>query len=45
MDLYPKKCTVSCQTENIVISHRKPNLYEYTYPESSNSPLFNNTYG
>lgn len=45
IDLYPKKCTVSCQTENIVISHKKPNIHENTYLESSNKPLFNNSHG
>lgn len=45
MDLYLKKCTVSCQTDNIISSYRKPSSREYTYPESSNTPLFNNSYG
>lgn len=37
--------SVSCQTENIIMPHLKPNLKEYVYPESLNTTILNNPYG
>lgn len=40
-----KKCTVSCQTENIINKYQKPCLNKFAYPESSNMSIFNSLYG
>lgn len=45
MDLTSNKCTVSCQTDNIILFHPKQNPREYTYPEPSNVPIFNSLFG
>lgn len=46
-DLCLNKSSVSCQTENITNTYKKPSLKEYTYPAESSSmqqSIFNNPY-
>ncbi|XP_025199483.1 uncharacterized protein LOC112597587 [Melanaphis sacchari] len=45
-NLFFNKCSVSCQTENIINPYQKPSLKEYIYPAESSSmqSIFNNPY-